>query len=137
MIDDTRTDADQILAELEALGSEENRTGMARFGINTDRAYGISMTALRPLARRYRRDHALAAVLWSSGNHEAQILAALIDDPKLVTSEQMDRWVADFDSWDLCDQVCMKLFSATPFVTEKAQRWAKTSANLFAAPPSR
>ncbi len=125
MIDNTRAEADQILAELEALGSEENRTGMARFGINTDRAYGISMTALRPLARRYRRKHALAAVLWRSGKHEARILAALIDDPKLVTSKQMDRWVADFDSWDLCDQACMKLFSATPFVMEKVQRWAK------------
>ena len=34
------------IAELNALGSEENRAGMARFGINTARAFGISMKAL-------------------------------------------------------------------------------------------
>ena len=113
-----------LLAELAALGSEDNRLGMARFGINTDNAYGISMTALRPLARKHRQDHALALQLWTTGKHEARILAALIDDPKEVTAGQMDDWVADFDSWDLCDQTCMKLFAATPFVAKKAKQWA-------------
>ena len=63
--------------------------------------------------------------LWASGYHEARLLAALIDDPKEVTPEQMDRWAADFDSWDLCDQACMKLFVKTPFVEEKIARWAE------------
>ena len=103
-----------VLAELRAHGSEKNRTGMARFGINTERAFGVSMAYARPLARKYRRRHDLAADLWASGFHEARILAALIDDPKLVTPKQMDAWAADFNSWDVCDQACMKLFAATP-----------------------
>ena len=94
----TAADVRTILAELRALGSEEGRIGMARFGINTDRAFGVSMTAMRPLARKYRRDHALALALWDTGHHEARILAALIDDPKQVTRSQMDAWAADFDS---------------------------------------
>jgi 3-methyladenine DNA glycosylase AlkD len=114
-----------ILAELKALGSETNRAGQARFGINTARAFGVSMAALRPLARRLRRDHALAAALWKSGVHEARILAALIDQPAKVTPAQMDRWAAAFDSWDLCDQTCSKLFVRTPFVEEKIAIWAK------------
>ena len=114
-----------VLAELRALGSEKNRAGMARYGINTERAYGVSMEAARPLARKYRRQHALAAELWASGVHEARILAALIDDPKLVTPKQMDAWAADFNSWDLCDQACMKLFAKTPYVAEKVAKWAK------------
>jgi 3-methyladenine DNA glycosylase AlkD len=114
-----------ILAELKALGSSEGRTGMARFGINIEKAYGVSMAAARPLARKYKRQHELAADLWASGIHEARILAALIDDPKLVTARQMDAWVADFDSWDLCDQACMKLFAKTPYVAEKVANWAK------------
>jgi 3-methyladenine DNA glycosylase AlkD len=122
---DSRAGAAALLAELAALGSAENRAGMARFGINTDDAFGVSMTTLRPLARRHRRDHDLALALWKTGKHEARILAALIDDPKEVTPEQMDEWTADFDSWDLCDQACMKLFAATPFVARKAKQWAK------------
>ncbi|MGH6926303.1 MAG: DNA alkylation repair protein [Propylenella sp.] len=113
-----------VLAELRALGSETNRAGQARFGINTARAFGVSMAALRPLARRLKRDHALAAALWKSGIHEARILAALIDEPVKVTPAQMDRWVAAFDSWDLCDQTCTKLFVRTPFVEEKIAVWS-------------
>jgi 3-methyladenine DNA glycosylase AlkD len=114
-----------VLAELKALGSAEGRAGMARFGINIENAYGVSMAAARPLARKYQRQHELAAGLWASGVHEAQILAALIDDPTLVTPKQMDAWVADLNSWDLCDQACMKLFAKTPHVAEKVATWAK------------
>jgi 3-methyladenine DNA glycosylase AlkD len=114
-----------ILTELRSLGSEEARAGMARFGINTEKAFGVSMAATRPLARKYRRRHDLAERLWASGFHEARILAALIDDPKLVTRRQMDAWAAEFNSWDLCDQACMKLFARTPFATEKIAKWAK------------
>ncbi len=98
---------------------------MARFGINADRALGVSMTAMRPLEERLRRDHLLAADLWATGIHEARILAALVDDPKAVTPAQMDAWVAEFDSWDLCDQACLKLFARTPFVSRKVTEWAE------------
>lgn len=114
-----------VLTELKSLGSEAGRAGMARFGINIDTAFGVSIAAQRPLYRKYRRDHDLALALWDSGFHEARILAALIDDPKKVAPRQMDSWVADFNSWDLCDQACMKLFAKTPFVAEKVAKWAK------------
>jgi 3-methyladenine DNA glycosylase AlkD len=116
---------DAVLAELRALGSEKNRAGMARYGINTEQAYGVSIANLRPLARRLKRNHALAAALWKSGIHEARILAAFVDEPDKVTAAQMDRWVAAFDSWDLCDQVCNNLFARTPFVEEKIWAWTE------------
>jgi 3-methyladenine DNA glycosylase AlkD len=118
-------DVGTVLAELKALGSEANRAGMARFGINTDRAFGVSMAAMRPLSRKYRRNHDLALALWKSGYHEARIFAALVEDPKQATSRQADAWVAEFDSWDICDQVCMRVFSFTPFVEDKVAKWAK------------
>jgi 3-methyladenine DNA glycosylase AlkD len=118
------TGVDAIVAEIRALGSERNRAGMARYGINTSRAFGVSMSALAPIAKRHGRDHALALALWGTGWHEARILATMIDDPKSVTPAQMDRWAGDFDSWDVCDQACMKLFARTPFVTEKVRQWA-------------
>lgn len=118
-------DADAVIAELRALGSEESRSGQARFGINTARSFGVSIAALRPLARRLGRDHALAAALWKSGWHEARILAAYVEEPEKVTPAQMDRWAAAFDSWDLCDQVCSNLFVRTPHVEEKIALWAE------------
>ena len=98
---------------------------MARFGINVKHALGVSMTAMRPLERKFRRRHPLALALWATGVHEARILAALIDEPAQVTAHQMDAWAAAFDSWDLCDQACLKLFARTPLATRMIPRWAR------------
>jgi 3-methyladenine DNA glycosylase AlkD len=98
---------------------------MGRFGINVDKAYGVSMPALRKMAKELGRDHELAASLWDSGVHEARILACLIDDPKLVTEKQMESWAAGFDSWDVCDQCCMNLFDKTPYAYKKALEWSR------------
>ena len=117
--------ADEVIETLRGMASPRDREGMARFGINTDRALGISVTTLRGVAKEVGRDHALAVGLWDSGIHEARLLATMVDDPEAVTSEQMEAWAADFDSWDLCDQCCMNLFWRTPYAIEKASQWAQ------------
>ena len=97
---------------------------MARYGIDTSRAVGVSVTELRRIARGLGRDHELAAALWASGVHEARILASLVDEPARVSEAQMDAWVADLDSWDVCDGVCGNLFDRTPFALAKAVEWS-------------
>jgi len=114
-----------VVAELKALGSEKNRAGMARFGINTDKAFGVSIAAMTPLVRKYRHNHALAQALWASGYHEARILAAFVEEPDKVGKAQMNAWAAAFDSWDVCDQVCMRVFAKTPYVADRVARWAR------------
>jgi len=98
---------------------------MSRFGINVESAWGISLPELRRTAREIGKDHELAAYIWDSGKHEARILACLIDDPKKVTDSQMELWVLDFDSWDLCDQCCSNLFDRTPYAWDKAVEWSE------------
>jgi 3-methyladenine DNA glycosylase AlkD len=117
--------ANDILKKLRALGSEENRTGMARFGINSANAFGVPMTPVRQLARELKSDHQLAHDLWATGNREARILAALIADPMQLTRAEMDRWVRDFDSWDICDNAAIHLFRKSPHAWEQALKWAR------------
>jgi 3-methyladenine DNA glycosylase AlkD len=105
------------------MGDPSRLEGMARYGIRTDRAVGVAVTELRRLARGLVPDHELAAALWTSGVHEARILASLVDDPALVSEAQMDAWVSDLDSWDVCDVLCGNLFDRTPFVLDKAVEW--------------
>jgi 3-methyladenine DNA glycosylase AlkD len=114
-----------LLAELRGLGSERNRTGMARYGINVDHAFGVSVYTLREVAGRLGTDHELALALWATNNHEARILACFLDDPSLVTEEQMEAWVGDLDSWDVCDQATTSLFDQTAHAWNKAVEWAK------------
>lgn len=114
---------DNIVMELEQMRNPVNIAGMARFGIRTDTALGVPMPVIRKMAKEIKRDHDLALQLWQSGIHEARILAALIDDPGKVTAAQMEDWVRDFNSWDLCDQCCMNLFDKTVDAYDKAAEW--------------
>jgi len=113
----------EILKQLKSLSNPAAVSGMALYGINSKNNYGVSAPLLRRIAKQVGSDHVLAEQLWNSEVHDARILASLIDDPKQVTSEQMDRWVSDFDSWDVCDQCCSNLFDKTVFAYSKALEW--------------
>ena len=118
-------EAPRLLSVLRAHANPANVAGMARYGINRKGTLGVPMPVLRKLAKEAGRSHELAAELWASGIHEARILATLIDDPAQVTGRQMDRWVGDLDSWDVCDQACQNLFRYTPSAFAKAAQWAR------------
>jgi 3-methyladenine DNA glycosylase AlkD len=115
---------DEILQKLQLLADPASREQMKRFGINTQGALGVSIYDLRRLAGKLR-DHDLAEQLWQTGIHEARILASIVDDPSRVTPAQMDCWVKDFDSWDVCDQVTTNLFDICPYAYQKALEWAE------------
>ncbi len=114
-----------ILAELRVIGREHNRAGMARYGINVENAFGVSVYELRKLARRLGTDHDLALALWATGIHEARLLACFVDDPAAVTVRQMEAWARDLDSWDICDQATTSLFDQTRHAWSKAADWAE------------
>jgi len=115
---------DDIIRQLKALSDPKAVEGMARYGINPENIYGVSIPNLRKIAKETGENHALAQQLWASAIHEARILASMVDDPKTVTEEQMESWVKDFDSWDVCDQCCMNLFEKTKFAYQKAVEWS-------------
>jgi len=115
-----------IIKKLKSLSNPKNREGMTRFGINPNNTLGVSIPILRKMAKDIGKNHDLALELWDSEIHEARILAGLIDSVSLVTRKQMDSWAKDFDSWDVCDQVCMNLFDKTEFAFDKAKEWTKS-----------
>lgn len=115
----------QILKTLKSHANPKNVAGMARFGINPKNTLGISIPFLRQLGKKIGKNHELAQQLWKTKIHEARLLAAFIEEPKKVTSKQMDQWTADFDSWDICDQVCSNVFDKTPFAYVKSFNWVK------------
>ena len=116
---------DDVLRQLKSLSNPEAVAGMARFGINTKKAYGVSIPDLRKMAKGIGKNHILAQKLWDSGIHEGRILAGMIDLPERVTEKQMKHWVKDFNSWDVCDQVCSNLFDKTKFAHKKAIEWSE------------
>ncbi|MFD2145543.1 DNA alkylation repair protein [Mucilaginibacter antarcticus] len=119
-MDTTDTNASDVIDLLKEKADTRYHAGMQRFGIANEKALGVKIPEVRKLAKLIGRDHALAQKLWDTGIHEARILASMIADPKQVTPQQIDNWTKDFDSWDVCDQVCGNLFDRTPYAIEKA-----------------
>ena len=125
----------KIIKKLESLSNPKNIEGMARFGINSKNTLGISIPILRIIAKDIKKEstetHDLALKLWDSKIHEARILAGFIDEFDKVTEKQMDKWASQFDSWDVCDQICANLFDKTPFAYEKAKKWTSESEEFY------
>jgi 3-methyladenine DNA glycosylase AlkD len=114
-----------VLAWLERTGSKKTADGLARYGLPTEGAFGVSVGALRDQAKKIGKDHELALRLWDSGSWEARVLATLIDDPAKVTPAQMEKWCRDFDSWGAVDSACFTLFDRSPHAWKKIAPWIK------------
>jgi 3-methyladenine DNA glycosylase AlkD len=117
----------EVLAELKKVADPDVRAKMAYFGVNVPNAHGISTPVLHTFARHIGKDQGLAEELWSSGVHEARILAGLIGEAEKITSAQMERWVCDFGSWDVVDSTCCYLYATAKPAWKKIYAWSKRS----------
>ena len=113
------------LRELRAMGEQRNIDGMAKFGIRAKVVYGVAKPKMDELARRIGKNHDLALELWATCVHDARILAGMIDEPRHVSASQMERWVLDFDNWDVCDGTCCHLFVFAAPAWAKAVEWSR------------
>jgi 3-methyladenine DNA glycosylase AlkD len=116
---------DTALALLRAQARPGELAGMARFGIDIERRLGLSVPAMRRIARELGRDHALALALWDTGIPDACIVAGLVADPARLGSRRMDAWARSLRSWDVCDQVCGSAFLNSPLAWDKVAAWAR------------
>jgi 3-methyladenine DNA glycosylase AlkD len=115
---------DEILNRLNAQRDSAAVAGMARYGIVGQEVFGVKVPVLRTMAKEARRDHELAQRLWAYPSRETRVLATMIDHWRWVDEAQIEAWVADFDSWEVCDQACGNLFAHTPFAYAKALEWS-------------
>ncbi|MCW4015831.1 MAG: DNA alkylation repair protein [Candidatus Bathyarchaeota archaeon] len=114
------------MKQLNVKARPDQLVGMARYGIVTENRLGVSIPELRKMAREHGKNHALALELWKTEIPDAMILASMIGEPEQLTERQMDEWVNDFNSWDVCDQVCNNFFSRHSLVWQKILDWSKS-----------
>ncbi len=120
-----------VMTRLKKAGSKSVVQGRSRYGIKAGATYGVSAPKLHALAKVIGRNHRLAGQLWKTGIHDARLLAGLIDDPSQVTEAQMERWVRQFRSWDVCDNCCGVLFDKTTIARKKAMAWSRADAEYI------
>ncbi len=115
---------EDVLQKLKAKARPDQLEGMARFAIVGEGRLGVSVPDMRKLAKEIGKDHKLALKLWKTGIPDARILAGMVGESDKLTEKEMEDWVQDFNSWDVCDQVCMNLFEKSPLAVKKIHDWA-------------
>ena len=115
---------EKVIKKLKSLSNPEAIIGMARYGIIPENAFGVSIPNIRKIAKEIGKSHKLAQKLWATNIRETKILASMIEDPEMVTEEQIEGWVKGFNYWEICDQCCMNLFERTKFAYKKAIEWS-------------
>ena len=114
-------DPELVLAQLEGLGTAQNRKVYARHGV-TGPMFGVSFGNLRKLGKKLRNDHELARTLWASGNHDARVLALSVADPAGTDLEEIESWAGEVNNYVLIDEFAA-FVAATPHFGACAEDW--------------
>ncbi len=118
-------DVETALAWLRRNSSQKVRDGMARYGLPTDNALGVSVGTIQKLAKELGRDHELAVGLWETGVYEARLLVSFVGDPARLTADEMEQWCQECDNWGVVDTLCFKLFDQSPHAWKKVVPWSR------------
>lgn len=95
-------EAREVMRRLEELGTAQNRKVYARHGVQGE-CFGVSYANLGKLRKSIGTDHDLARTLWSTGNHDARVLATMVADPGLTTRKELESWARDLGNYVLTD----------------------------------
>ena len=91
---------------------------------------GVYHKDLKALAKDIGQDNKLALELYETGIYEARILCSKVYDPKYISEKQMDKWVKNFENWEICDSFCMGFFVKSNHALSKANEWSKAESEF-------
>lgn len=114
----------EVMAELEAAGTEQNRKTYRKHGVNGAQ-FGVSFAFLDKLAKQLKRDHDLALELWATGNHDARMLATRIADPAQLDDATLDAWASVLDNYVITDAFSA-MAARTPLARGKMEAWTRS-----------
>lgn len=111
----------ELLKQLKAMGTAQNRKVYARHGI-TGEQYGVSFANRGKLIKPIKTDHEVAEQLWATDNHDAHILATMITDPEKMTAANLDAWARNLENYPVKDAF-RKLASQAPLAKKRMEKW--------------
>jgi 3-methyladenine DNA glycosylase AlkD len=119
------------LKKLKTMGTAQNRKVYARHGVGR-KMYGVSFANLGKLKGAIKTNHELAGKLWTTGNHDARVLATMIADPRMVDSKLLELWAKDIDNYVISDAFS-SVAAESPHAKRKADKWSKSKKEYVAA----
>lgn len=121
----------EILSHLESIADPGKvQFKQQKYGIMAHNSLGVYQKDINQLVSKIGKNKEIALQLFESGIYEGRILCSKIFPPKEMTEDLMEKWVATFENWEICDSFCMKLFARTKFAIPKALEWSRREAEF-------
>lgn len=119
----------QVLAELEALGTEQTKKTYGNHGVR-EPLFGVTSGALKPLAKKLKINHPLALELYATGNYDAMYLAGMIADPLAMTEAEFERWIGEAYCYMAADFIVAVTLAESPLAQLLSDRWIGSGQEL-------
>lgn len=124
--------AEEVLRELDALGSESYRKVLRNHGAR-DPLFGVKISELQKIRKRIKRDYQLALDLYATGNYDAMYLAGLIADDAKMTKRDLQRWVAEAYCDGIAEYTVAWVAAESRYGSELALEWIASQDERTAA----
>jgi 3-methyladenine DNA glycosylase AlkD len=122
-------DFETVMQELEALGKERTKNTYVRNGAH-EPLFGVATGAMKPIARKIKKNQPLAEALYASGNYDAMYFAGIIADPQVMTEEDFERWMDGAYFYMLSDYVVAVTLSEADIAQKVADKWIASGDEL-------
>lgn len=118
---------DQVMAQLEAMGSEQTRKTLRNHGA-PESIFGVKVGDMKTIVKQIKKDQALAEGLFATKISDAMYLAGLIADPAAIGPAVLERWAREA-SWHMISEYTVAWVAAeSPHGWELGRRWIDDSA---------
>jgi 3-methyladenine DNA glycosylase AlkD len=122
----------QVLAKLEALGSESTRKIHEKHGARQP-FFGVKVADLKKLQKELKNDQSLAMELYETGNADAMYLAGLMADGSAMSKKQLQSWAEKAYWHTLSEYVVPWVTSESAYGHELAMQWIDDKREHIAA----
>ncbi|GGB55771.1 DNA alkylation repair protein [Fictibacillus barbaricus] len=118
-----------VMQELEALGKERTKKIYESNGAH-EPLFGVATGAMKPIAKKIKKNQPLAEELYATGNYDAMYFAGIIAEPKAMTEADFERWMDEAYFYMLSDYVVAVTLAETDIAQEVADKWIASGEEL-------
>jgi 3-methyladenine DNA glycosylase AlkD len=122
-------DFETVMQELEALGKERMKKMYISNGAH-EPVFGVATGAMKPIAKKIKKNQPLAEQLYATGNYDAMYFAGIIADPQIMTEEDFDRWMDAAYFYMLSDYVVAVTLAEADIAQDVADKWIASGDEL-------
>ncbi|MFP5112990.1 DNA alkylation repair protein [Bacillaceae bacterium C204] len=122
-------DFEMVMQELEALGKERIKKTYISNGAH-EPLFGVATGAMKPLAKKIKKNQPLAEQLYATGNYDAMYFAGIIADPMTMLEADFDRWMDVAYFYMLSDFVVAVTLAEADCAQVVADKWTASGEEL-------